>query len=517
MISKPIRVLALCDTPTGATGFSMLSRNVLAGLKRLGNYEIDVVGINFFGDYYDREKYPYNIFPAMPQGYMDMYGRGRILNALNGKEESAGMKAGYDLVFTIQDHFIIEGMGIGTPFAEQLRVTSALWRRQVDPSVWFKWIGYFPVDAALKENWVTRSIAMADYPVAYCEYGKREMMRFDRPEFVTTFSMKQGKDDQGKQARLSTPALKDRISTITHGVDTQTFYPLEKAEIKKFRKEFFEGRVEDDTFLVVNVSRNQPRKDIARTLAAFAKLKEIVPNSYLYLHAKAEDVGGSIHEMARNFSLIEGQDYSTPKNFTTSHGYTVDVVNKIYNAADCCVTTTLGEGWGFITTEAMATKTPIVAPNITSILDIFNSYDYDGTVEALAGDKLRGIPVKAGSTSSEWVCLGLEDNERIRPLTNVEDMVKKLVWVHQNKNTQTLNSIIDRAYEWVKSLTWDDICMQWHELFEKAYQDLEQERAMGVAVDKVNRNDPCPCGSGEKFKKCHGSADKMAKYKDLIA
>jgi preprotein translocase subunit SecA len=25
-----------------------------------------------------------------------------------------------------------------------------------------------------------------------------------------------------------------------------------------------------------------------------------------------------------------------------------------------------------------------------------------------------------------------------------------------------------------------------------------------VAADKVGRNDPCPCGSGKKFKKCHG-------------
>jgi preprotein translocase subunit SecA len=24
-------------------------------------------------------------------------------------------------------------------------------------------------------------------------------------------------------------------------------------------------------------------------------------------------------------------------------------------------------------------------------------------------------------------------------------------------------------------------------------------------VGKVGRNEPCPCGSGKKFKKCHGS------------
>ena len=23
---------------------------------------------------------------------------------------------------------------------------------------------------------------------------------------------------------------------------------------------------------------------------------------------------------------------------------------------------------------------------------------------------------------------------------------------------------------------------------------------------KVGRNDPCPCGSGQKYKKCHGAA-----------
>ncbi len=26
------------------------------------------------------------------------------------------------------------------------------------------------------------------------------------------------------------------------------------------------------------------------------------------------------------------------------------------------------------------------------------------------------------------------------------------------------------------------------------------------AVPKVGRNDPCPCGSGKKYKKCHGAA-----------
>ena len=31
------------------------------------------------------------------------------------------------------------------------------------------------------------------------------------------------------------------------------------------------------------------------------------------------------------------------------------------------------------------------------------------------------------------------------------------------------------------------------------------ERARDEEGKKVGRNDPCPCGSGKKYKKCHGS------------
>ncbi len=49
----------------------------------------------------------------------------------------------------------------------------------------------------------------------------------------------------------------------------------------------------------------------------------------------------------------------------------------------------------------------------------------------------------------------------------------------------------------------------------KKKRELEQARMAGSASaeapaqrrtgDKVGRNDPCPCGSGKKYKKCHGT------------
>jgi hypothetical protein len=38
-----------------------------------------------------------------------------------------------------------------------------------------------------------------------------------------------------------------------------------------------------------------------------------------------------------------------------------------------------------------------------------------------------------------------------------------------------------------------------------AAEDPEEEAEETEAPGKVGRNDPCPCGSGKKYKKCHGA------------
>jgi preprotein translocase subunit SecA len=39
-------------------------------------------------------------------------------------------------------------------------------------------------------------------------------------------------------------------------------------------------------------------------------------------------------------------------------------------------------------------------------------------------------------------------------------------------------------------------------------QQQRQEKVQPVRVEKkVGRNDPCPCGSGKKYKNCHGKFD----------
>ena len=36
-------------------------------------------------------------------------------------------------------------------------------------------------------------------------------------------------------------------------------------------------------------------------------------------------------------------------------------------------------------------------------------------------------------------------------------------------------------------------------------QSLQNKQTSAVSTKKANRNDPCPCGSGKKYKKCCGA------------
>ncbi|KAB2893057.1 MAG: hypothetical protein F9K40_17435, partial [Kofleriaceae bacterium] len=47
------------------------------------------------------------------------------------------------------------------------------------------------------------------------------------------------------------------------------------------------------------------------------------------------------------------------------------------------------------------------------------------------------------------------------------------------------------------------------EAFDAALTGRRAGEVQGTVVHdapKVGRNDPCPCGSGKKYKKCHGAA-----------
>ena len=69
MPEKKIKVLAYCDSPTCATGFGTVSRNILAGLYSTGRFDIDILGINYWGDPHN---FPFRIWPTGVNGERDL-------------------------------------------------------------------------------------------------------------------------------------------------------------------------------------------------------------------------------------------------------------------------------------------------------------------------------------------------------------------------------------------------------------------------------------------------------------
>lgn len=456
-----IKILVWGDSPATNTGFGVVMRGVFGELAKTDKYEIDIVGINDTGGYKNPEKYKnMRIYPAVPgiSNTRDFHGRERLVNAVFGKDRE--IRPTWDIVFTLNDPFILDlRMHQGRGTMDMLVRGQIAYMLNQPPETWFKIVSYFPVDSRIKSNWVKDTIALPDQVVAYTEYGKKEIL------------------DANK--RLSHDFIHDlekRMSVIYHGVNQNEFYPISDEEKSEFRKTYFDGKITDETFLVSIVGRNQMRKDIPRAMKIFREFKKRRPDSFLYINSKLVDVWGSLEAYGQELGLEFGKDYGVPGNFNANTGLKVNTLNKIYNVSDVLLSANLGEGWGLSYSEAMATKTINLAPFNTTVPELFNlnSSEID--------ENARGIGYKSGSTKSEWAFFGPEDLNRERPLANVEDGVKKLMWIYDNPDKVAIME--ERAYEWISQYTWKKIAGQWDKLFQETYQSLKKDRSNSETIKK---------------------------------
>ena len=108
---------------------------------------------------------------------------------------------------------------------------------------------------------------------------------------------------------------------------------------------------------------------------------------------------------------------------------------------------------------------------LDAIPSLAAAYDVDDEFAAALDGVLRHVPVDPDDTRPEAVQLQLERQqlERDVPLADLDEAIDELV-----------ASVLDAA-------------------------DISRPRRPAVrAAPKVGRNAPCPCGSGRKYKACHG-------------
>ena len=312
--------LLWCGDIVARTGFARVTENILPTLAK--KFNIVVLGNNWWGDPTPLQK-KYKMYPSSNRFQTAPFGEQRIREIVQIEKP--------DLVFTINDMWIIN---------EQYKQIKDLHKEKK-----FKFVGYSPMDSYGWTGCLADTANEWDAIVSYTQFGAYEFI----------------------QGGITKP-----IAVIPHGVTPGQFYPKDKKECRK------ELGIKEDIFIVFNGNRNQFRKRIDITIAAFAKFAKDKPDTQLYLHMGKKDQGWDImnlfdREMKRNKldpnnRIILTADVEGPPSVD------VEMLNTIYNAADVGVNTCKGEGWGLVSFEHAACNVAQVVPGHTSCKEIFEGY-----------------------------------------------------------------------------------------------------------------------------------------------
>ncbi len=152
-----------------------------------------------------------------------------------------------------------------------------------------------------------------------------------------------------------------QISYVPHGINENVFKPLNEEELIDTKKELF-GDKEYDFVLFYN-NRNIRRKQPADVIESFKLfcdklLKEQSKKCVLLMHTTPIDNNGT--------DLFAVKDKICPDYDVvfSSKKIESDVLNKLYNIADCTINIANNEGFGLGTAESIMAGTPIIV-NVT--------------------------------------------------------------------------------------------------------------------------------------------------------
>ena len=422
------RILMWCDGPMVTTGFGTVARNVAAALQRTGRYEIHFVAVNFWGEPFDMNEFPYVVIPAaierreaLKTQVGDPFGGFNFANAYwNGE---------FDAVWIMND---INVLAQRAPIFD--KGPQGQTKQPKCPIVY-----YFPVDSIWLDKGMLAGFDKVDVAVSYNEYAKALISTVD-------------------------PTLGSEMRVINHGSDVETFHRIEdQGPVMDFRRNTL--GVDDGTILFTQIARNQFRKANGDLVLAFADFKRKNPmkKAKLYMHMNPQDQGPMLFGAVLSAGLKLGEDVIFPSNHSPGRALPREMLNTLYNASDVFVTATLGEGWGLPITEAMAAEVPVVAPDNTAISEILGVGDEAG---------LKGWPVPCG----EWP-MGLThvDGTGYRPRINVGAMADLMNEVGtlalERRSTgevpEGLRPVLERAKGYAEEISWKNIGDQWVALIDE--------------------------------------------------
>lgn len=366
------------------TGFATVADSVLQYLHK--DWDVSVIGINYKGDPHDK---PYRVYPAGLGG--DVYGTRRLVPLFHQIQP--------DLIFILQDPWIIP------------MYLKEIVENKLDVPV----IAYSPVDAPnIPDKFVEPIKEYLTHLITYTEFGKRE---------------------------YHLAGYNKEITVIPHGYNKDDFYPVSKEESSKFIK------VENDSFVVGNVGRNQIRKRLDLSIEYFSEwVKDKPKNVMLYLHCALKDQGWDIIQLCKYYG-VEDRLIITSPNLTSGAGIPYDRMKYVYRTFDIQINTAMGEGWSLPQMEGMAVGVPQIVPDFAGLGDW-----------AREGARLVPVTSNFANTGGINTIGGIIDKKGF--IDALEDFYtnKDLIQEYSDK---ALKLVSDPRYEW------KNIASQFDSVFKK--------------------------------------------------
>lgn len=419
------RLLIWADSPAISTGFGIVTKNLCDHLYK--DFDIFILGINHaYPDLtYDKEKY--YVLKVDPG---DLLGYSRFVEAVD--------IARPDIILLFQDIFNIFPLK-----TEHTEIFNKI------PHVL-----YFPVDGRPFSRAWKDTLLSSDQIVTYTNWGSR-IIKQTIPEV-------------------------NNIHILPHGINTSIFYPESRSNIKMYRRTFGWH----DKFMVSNINRFQPRKHVNQTL----RIMSMVSNGYYKCkcgniypkHLPECDLNGcspadrvesvkGLKDTALylHMNLMEKMMGDRPSDWLTTYAYnngytkddmtktiffnsrtvynkqtemTPEELNMIYNSSDIVLSTSIGEGFGFSTAEAMATGTTVLVGRHSANFDLIEN-------------EKQGILLKNRSLFS-WG----RDSAHVRPIIDEQDAVDNITRMYNmwkdNNNKKIINE--DAVQQIKDKYLWED-------------------------------------------------------------
>lgn len=328
------------------TGFARVTHSVLDVLCK--EHEVTVLGINYAGDPHDL---PYKIYPASTLHCPDRFGIPRIPEIIE--------KVDPDVIICLNDIWIVNQFWERCQFLKDKHK--------------FKFIAYFPIDSERYFPDMLRNIPHWDLAITFTVGSAHRII------------------DHGIQAA--------KLGVLPHGVDLSKFTPMPREEARE------KLGLPQDKFIVFNGNRNQPRKRIDLTIQTFVKFAQDKPDTMLYLHMGAKDMGWDIIPLFRREcerAKIDGANrlILTSENINYMQAPPDEMLNTIYNACDVGINTADGEGWGLVSFEHASCRKPQVVPAHTACCDIWDEAAQLVDIATWVVDKDLGVERGLISVSS---------------------------------------------------------------------------------------------------------------------